>query len=79
MEENGTVDLQPLLESMRQGKVEFLVLNGTIEEHQEQIGEHVQKWSVAILDAMKQNYRYAFTIDSKDDKVYIYRHRRTND
>jgi hypothetical protein len=79
MEENGTVDLQPLLESMRQGKVEFLVLNGTIEDNKGQVGSYVQKWSDDVLNIMNNKYRHAFTIDLKGHKVYIYRHRRTND
>ena len=79
LEENGTVDSSALIGAMRRGEVKFLVLNGTIEEHAELIGEDGQKWSADIIQAMEENYLPASTCQSKDDEVFIYRHRRTND
>lgn len=79
MEENGTVDSGPLRDAMSRGEIRYLVLNGTVEEHREQIGNHVQKWSADVIQAMEQHYHFAFTLDAKGDKIYIYRHRRTKD
>jgi hypothetical protein len=73
--DHGRMDVRPTVQSIEEGRVEWLVLKRPIAEHQEQVGSVSQKWSPKVLEAMQRG----FTLDlaDKDRFLFIYRSTKT--
>ncbi len=57
MVDNGSLQATGLIDAVRQGRIDFLLLGRSIENHRLAIGHSVQRWPPEVLDAMQQNYR----------------------
>jgi len=71
--EAGRQSPQPLVEAMEDGRIRWLILRLSAEEHVEQIGTISQKWPAAVAQAMQRLY----VLEASGDDVYLYRRSRT--
>lgn len=65
--ENGTIDPQPLLDRLADGRIKWLVLRHTVEFHR----ENSESWPPIVLDSFARHYQVA----SREGDILIYRHR----
>ena len=69
--DHGRMDPRPTVKAIDEGEVAYLVLKRPIEEHQQQVGKVSQKWSPAVLEAMKR--RFVLDLGREDLFLFIYR------
>jgi hypothetical protein len=56
MEEAGMVDMAPLHQAIREGRIEFVLLDRSIEAHQALVNTPDQLWPKSVLDGLAQHY-----------------------
>jgi len=74
MVDNGTLQATALVEAIRRGEVELLLLSRSIEDHRRRIGHDVQRWPVEVLDAMQDHY----VAIAEEGGIHVYGHRKRN-
>lgn len=70
--ENGTLDSAPLVERLEDGRIKWLFLRYTLDEHREAIKHNTDCWPPEVIDAFPRYYELL----EESDGLYIYRHRR---
>lgn len=70
--ENGTLDTEPLVERLRDGRIKWLVFRRSLADHQEAIDRDSYCWPLDAMDVMTEQYELA----KAENGVWIYRHRR---
>lgn len=73
--DNGTLDAAPLLDRLRDGRIKWLFLRKTLEEHREAVDSNTDCWPPEALAAFPRYYDFI----EESDGLYIYRHRRFGD
>jgi hypothetical protein len=56
MEEANMVDLTPLHQAIQEGRIEFVLLDRTLQAHQALVGTPDQLWPKSVLDELAVNY-----------------------
>ncbi len=69
MVDNGSLQATGLIDAVREGRIDFVLLGRSIENHRMAIGHSVQRWPPEVLDAMQQNYRLV----SEDAGMFVYK------
>jgi hypothetical protein len=72
MAEANRIDLSPLLAAIREGRIEFVLLDRTIEAHQALVGTADQLWPKPVLDDLAVRYEEAGGVPG----LHVYRPRR---
>jgi hypothetical protein len=70
--ENGTLDTEPLIERLRDGRIKWLVFRRSLADHHEAIDRDSYCWPLDAMDVMTEEYELAKT----ENGVWVYRHRR---
>lgn len=70
--DNGTLDAGPLVERLEDGRIKWLFLRYTLEEHREAIDHNTDCWPPEAIDAFPRHYELV----AESDGLYIYRHHR---
>jgi hypothetical protein len=70
--ENGTLDASPLVERLCDGRIKWLLLRHTLDEHRQAVDSNTDCWPPEVLDTFP---RYYELVDERDG-LYVYRHRR---
>ncbi|MGH7137529.1 MAG: hypothetical protein ACREHD_17425 [Pirellulales bacterium] len=70
--ENGTLDVGPLVERLADGRIKWLLLRYTLDEHREAIDSNTDCWPPEVIDAFPRYYELV----EESDGLYVYRHRR---
>ncbi|HVA47009.1 MAG TPA: hypothetical protein VNH11_11635 [Pirellulales bacterium] len=73
--DNGTLDAAPLVERLRDGRIKWLFLRKTLEEHREAIDSNTDCWPLEVIESFPRYYEFV----EESDGLYIYRHRRFGD
>jgi hypothetical protein len=73
--ENGTLDVGPLVERLEDGRIKWLLLRKTLDEHREAIASKTDCWPPEVIDAFPRYYELL----EESDGLYVYRHRRYGD
>jgi hypothetical protein len=72
MAETNRIDLAPLLEAIREGRIEFVLLDRTVEAHQALVDTADQLWPKSVLDELAMHYGEAEGVPG----IRVYRPRR---
>jgi hypothetical protein len=72
MAETNRIDLAPLLKAIREGRIEFVLLDRTIEAHQALVDTADQLWPKSVLDDLAVHYEEAGGVPG----LHVYRPRR---
>lgn len=70
--DNGTLDVAPLVERLEDGRIKWLLLRYTLDEHREAIEQNTDCWPPEVIEAFPRYYELL----EESDGLYIYRHRR---
>lgn len=73
--ENGTLDSSPLVERLSDGRIKWLFLRKTLEDHVEANHNGTRCWPQEVIDAFEAHYE----LTTKKDGLWVYRHRRFGD
>lgn len=73
--DNGTLDVGPLVERLADGRIKWLLLRKTLEEHREAIDSNTDCWPPQVIDAFPRFYELL----EESDGLYVYRHRMYGD
>lgn len=70
--DNGTLDAAPLIERLKDGRIKWLFLRYTLDEHRQAIDHNTDCWPPDAIEAFPRYYELL----EESDGLYIYRHRR---
>jgi hypothetical protein len=73
--DNGTLDVAPLIRRLEDGRIKWLLLRHTLEEHIQAIDHNTDCWPPDVLAAFPRHYELL----EESDGLYIYRHRRVGE
>jgi hypothetical protein len=68
---NGTLDERELVKAIRLGRIKWLLMHSTVEDHREKKSRTSQVWPSRAIDAMQRHYELVEHVG----ETYVYRHR----